>query len=325
MAARGDNFMKKLANQITVLLIIEIAAIYASAKVKQTYASVSTEEYKLIKTIEKDTTGKGYIDKIKILTDNYDIAYYVEIVQHNGKAYRLKTARNNILAPYGGFMPLTPLVADINNDSIPEIITFGNTNHENDLFMFEWNGHEYKLIYYGSHTAYWFKEITGDTTPELLVEDRIYGSGYEYSYLQWQKNNYKKVYYELEAGLGFDKIKNLIGILSGPNTANNIFNHPDFLHNTFTEEWIANRQNIDYAKQLKSKNISLQLWKYISEKYQRDNGRSDYPSDKMWEIQVLMYELHGTKVVRLERLLEVKTKLINAEKRDYKIDSFTIK
>lgn len=122
------------------------------------------KEYKLIEIIEKDTTGKGYKDKIKILADEKNSGYSVEIEQFKGKTYRLKSKRENYkyLAPYTIKWKLNIRVVDINNDKIPEIIIWGDGTHERDTYIFEWNGYEYKIIFYGFYEGFYFEDITGD-------------------------------------------------------------------------------------------------------------------------------------------------------------------
>ena len=86
---------------------------------------------KLIEVIEKDTTGNKVNDKIEILADVKKQGYVVDIIQHNGETYRLKTndKDNTFIAPYTQFWKLNMIVADVNNDNIPEIITWGSMTH----------------------------------------------------------------------------------------------------------------------------------------------------------------------------------------------------
>jgi hypothetical protein len=313
---------KKIKFLITVLIFMIIAN-----NPKQAYGTALPESYKLIEVIEKDTTGYKSNDKIKILADEKNQGYVVEIIQHNGRKYRLKPKNENygFIAPYTPFWKLNMIVADVNNDSIPEIITWGSMTHENDITFYQWDGLEYKIIFSGFYTGFSFKDITGDKIPEIIIDNRIYGSGYEQIYYQWQGNQYKRIYYDLDAGRGFDKIKNLLGLLNRlpPNelTSREI----EDLDDTFTKEWIGNKHNIEYLNQLKSHILSIQLLEYIDEKLEYNSKiTNDGPIEDKWRIKVLIFKINGTKIFPEEKVIEVKTKLINIEEKNYKIDDIKL-
>lgn len=291
---------------------------------KEALAGISTEEYKLIETIEKDTTGSGFTDKIKILADEKNSGYIVEIVQHKGRTYRLKPTRGNFIAPYASHMPLSYLIADVNNDKIPEIVISGRLSHENDIYIFQWKRREYRVIFHGFYSGFWFKDITGDNAPELVIEDRMYGLGYERLYFQWQKDRYKKIYYEIDATGGVDRIKDLLSILSIPDQNYDAFEHPDYLRGIFTREWLAEKENIEYAGKLREKILSIQLLQYIDGGIKRNNKISDVPVEYTWRFKVLVYSIEGSKVLRKVKILEASTKLTDVESRQYMIDYFKL-
>ncbi|OPJ64788.1 hypothetical protein [Clostridium oryzae] len=138
--------MKKSRYFAAILLISILIQLVMLIKPKQVYGFDSSLNLKLIEVMEKDTTGKGINDKIKILADEKGQGYLVDIVQKHGKSYRLKPSNKSYhyLAPYASFMRLNVVVADVNNDRIPEIITWGSLTHENDIHIFQWNGSDYK-------------------------------------------------------------------------------------------------------------------------------------------------------------------------------------
>lgn len=322
-----NETMKKLKFVRIMLVAISFVCITTLLSVENTYASVDPKAFKLIDVIEKDTTGKGVKDTINILADEENQGYLVEIKQHNGKKYTLKSSSKNYnyLAPYAPFMKLNIVIEDINNDNVPEIITWGSMTHENDINIFQWNGSEYKNIFYGFYTNFYFKDITGDKIPELVIDNRLYGTGYEYIYFQWQKDKYEKIYYDLDATRGFDKIKYLFSILSNLSYNDYILDHPEYLKDTFTDEWISNKNNINYLKELKSQIFSIQFLEYLDEKLIWSETDRDFPIEDNWRFKVLNFKINGTKIIPEEKVMEVQTKLTDRNKREYKISDFIIK
>ncbi|HEY8890204.1 MAG TPA: hypothetical protein VIM70_08090 [Clostridium sp.] len=309
--------------ELKLLLILLLIIIIIASNPKQAYATSLPESYKLIEVIEKDTTGDKINDKIKILADEKNQGYVVEIVQYNGNTYRLKPNTKNygFIAPYTPFWKLNMIVADVNNDNIPEIITWGSMTHENDIYFYQWNGSEYKIIFSGFYSGFIFKDITGDKIPEVVIDNSLYGSGDEQIYYQWQKNQYKKIYYDLEAGMGFDKIKILLSMLNSVPPQD--LNSTD-LDDIFTKEWIDNKRNIGFLNQLKSNILSTQLIEYIDDSLKYDTKITDNPIEITWRIKVLIFKKNGTIIFPEEKIIELKTKIINIEEKDYKIDDIKI-
>lgn len=282
------------------------------------------ENFTLINAIERDTTGNGFKDKIQIMADEKNQGYILDILQHNGKAYKLRgdNKNNKFLAPYSSFMKLNLLVADVNHDKFPEIITYGSLTHENSLYFFKWDGKQYKIIFYGFYTRFEFKDITNDGTPELVVHNRIYGSGDETIYYQWQKNKYTKIYYDLDSGRGFDRIKELLVILNDPSLPDDSYKDTNYFNTIFSKE--ATSDCINYIKKLKTNLLSIQISQYIDEKLTWNTTVSDSPIEDKWRFKVLTYRIDGTKVVPSVRLLEVKTTAVGNKNNIYKISSFKI-
>ncbi|MGV8984244.1 hypothetical protein [Clostridium sp.] len=304
-------------------LILLLIFIIIASNPKQAYAAALPESYKLIEVIEKDTTGDKINDKIKILADEKNQGYVVEIVQHNGNIYRLKPNAKNygFIAPYTPFWKLNMIVADVNNDNIPEIITWGSMTHENNIYFYKWNGWEYKIIFSGFYSGFMFKDITGDKIPEVVIDNSLYGSGYEQIYYQWQKNQYKRIYYDLDAGMGFDKIKIFLSMLNSQYPKDLSSTAIKYLDDIFTKEWIADKRNIEVLNQLKSSILSAQLIEYIDDKveYNSKITTSDAVAVK-WRIKVLIFKINGTTIFPEEKTIEVKTKLVNIDEKGYKID-----
>lgn len=170
--------------KLKLILIILLNFIFIDSNPKQTYAISLSESYKLIEVIEKDTTGDKHKDKIKILADKKNQGYVVEIMQHNGNIYRLKpnAKKYGFIAPYTPFWKLNMIVADVNYDNIPKIITWGSMTHENDIYFYQWDGWEYKKIFSGYYSGFILKDITGDKIPEIVINNSLYGSGNEQIY-----------------------------------------------------------------------------------------------------------------------------------------------
>ncbi|MFT5874008.1 MAG: hypothetical protein ACI8WT_002968 [Clostridium sp.] len=313
----GEFIMYK---ELKLLLILLLIFIIKASNPIQAYATSLPESYKLIELIEKDTTGDKINDKIKILADEKNQGYVVEIVQHNGNTYTLKPNTKNygFIAPYTPFWKLNMIVADVNNDNIPEIITWGSMTHENDIYFYKWNGSEYKIIFSGFYSGFIFKDITGDKIPEIVIDNRLYGSGDEQIYYQWQKNQYKKIYYDLEAGMGFDKIKILLSMLNSVSPEELSSTEIKYLDDIFTKEWIADKHNIEFLNQLKSNILSSQIIEYIDNSLKYDTKITDNPIEITWRIKVLIFKINGTTVFPEEKIIEIKTKLVNIEEKDYK-------
>ncbi|MBZ9621409.1 hypothetical protein G9F71_000695 [Clostridium sp. FP2] len=310
--------------EIKFLILLLIFIIIASNP-KQAYATSLPDSYKLIEVIEKDTTGDKINDKIKILADEKNQGYVVEIVQHNGKVYRLKPNIKNygFIAPYTPFWKLNMLVADVNNDNIPEIITWGSMTHENDIYFYQWNGSEYKIIFSGFYSGFTFKDITGDKIPEIVIDNRLYGLGDEQIYYQWQTNHYKRIYYDLDAGMGFNIIKTLLSMLNSvPPEELSLTEIKDL--DIFTKEWIADKRNIEFLTQLKSHILSTQILEYIDDSLKYDTKITDSPIEINWRIKVLIFKIDGTKIIPQEKIIEVKTKLVDVKSKNYKINDVKI-
>jgi len=309
--------------RLLILLFILISIVNNS---KQAYAIVLPESYKLIEVIEKDTTGDKINDKIKIIADEKNQGYIVEIIQHNGKIYRLKPNEKNyaFIAPYTPFWKLNMIVADVNNDNIPEIITWGSMTHENDIYFYQWDGSEYKIIFSGFYSGFMFKDITGDKIPEIVIDNSLYGSGDEQIYYQWQKNQYKKIYYDLDAGMGFDKIKILLSMLNNQSSKDFSSTEIEYLDDIFTKEWIADKRNIEFLNQLKSNTLSSQILEYIDDSLKYDIKITDNPIEITWRIKVLIFKIDGTKIIPQEKVIQVKTKLVDIKERNYKIKDVKI-
>ncbi|WP_291636138.1 hypothetical protein, partial [Clostridium sp.] len=211
-----------------------------------------------------------------------------------------------------------------NNDNIPEIITWGSMTHENDIYFYQWNGSEYKIIFSGFYSGFIFKDITGDKIPEIVIDNSLYGSGNEQIYYQWQKNQYKRIYYDLDAGMGYDKIKTLLSMLNSVPPEEFSSTEIKYLDDIFTKEWIADKRNIEFLNQLKSNILSSQIIEYIDDNLKYDTKVTDNPIEITWRIKVLIFKINGTTVFPEEKIFEVKTKLVNIEEKDYKIDDIKI-
>jgi hypothetical protein len=303
------------------ILIILPATIFGFCYSQNVYSQSNNDYYKLIRTFKKDTTGDKISDTVKILVDVNNKGYIVEVQQHNGKTYMLKPAGEfKYLAPYTTFWNINIQIADINNDTIPEIITWGDMTHENAIHIFRWNGKEYKIVYSGLNTGFDFKDITGDRNLELVIDDRIYGTGDEFTYYQWQKNQYKNIYYKVVASRRFEKIQGLIDFYRSLHAndfsySNNYFESS--LNEYFTQEWLNNENNIAYIKEFGEGLFSIQITKYVSDKLEFDSS-TDKPIKDTWKLKVLAFKLENTKVVPQEMILTAVTKPV--DNNEYKID-----
>ncbi|MGE5630917.1 MAG: hypothetical protein ACM3TR_07460 [Caulobacteraceae bacterium] len=226
-------------------------------------------ELKAIKTIVIDTTGDEAKEKVEILADEENKGYVVKVVHRNKKAYELKPAKKfKFLAPYTPFWKLNIIIVDINTDSVPEIITWGSMTHENPIHIFRWNGTEYEIIFSGFYTGLSFRDITGDNVLELVISNRIYGTGYENIYFQWQDNKYKKIYYEFDGYRGFPIINQLFAIL--PVTQPYLY-AKEVLDNIFTDEWISNKNNLKLLEGFNKDLLNIQVVSYVDARMEYKN------------------------------------------------------
>jgi hypothetical protein len=312
--------MLKKAIYRAFLLIMSVA-VFGFNHSMNIYAHPNEDNYKLIRTFEKDTTGTKKSDMVKILADVKNKGYIVEIEQYNGKTYTLKPAGEfEYLAPYTTFWDINIQIADINNDTVPEIITWGQMTHENAIHIFRWNGSQYKIVYSGFNTDFDFKDTTGDKVLELIIDDRIYGTGDEFTYYKWQNNQYKKINYELVANRGFEKIQNVIGIYQSLHAQKFLYSDSLFessLKEYFTQEWTNNESNIAYLKEFGKDLFSIQIAKYINEKLEYDYSTGEAIKDT-WKLKVLAFKIQDIQVVPKEMVLTVVTK--RGENNEFKID-----
>ena len=51
---------------------------------------------------------------------------------------------------------------------------------------------------------------------------------------------------------------------------------------------------------------------------------TDNPIEVTWRIKVLIFKINGTKIFPQEKIIEVKTKLVDIKEKDYKIDDIKI-
>ncbi len=274
-------------------------------------------ELKIIKTLSIDTTGDKQKEKIDIIADEENEGYIVKVIHGDTKVYELKPAKEfEFLAPYTTFWKLNIIVADINADAVPEIITWGSTTHENPIHIFRWNGTEYEIIFSGFYTGFSFRDITGDNILELVISNRVYGIGYESIYLQWQDNKYKKIYYEFDGFRGFPIINQLFAIL--PVTQPYLYTK-DVLDNVFTDEWISNKNNLKLLEEFNKDLLNIQIVEYV-------DNRTEYKNKipiETWKFKVKTYRIIDTTVVVKEVIMLAYMKITNSidDKDIWRIDN----
>lgn len=307
-------------NRIKHVLFSLIVTIFCMPYSLNAYAQKSFEEYKPIRSFEQGTTGNKISDKINILADKKNEGYIVEIEQQNGKTYRLKPANEfDYLAPYKPFWAIGIQIVDINNDKVPEIITWGNMTHENPIHIFRWDGCDYKIVYSGFDTGFDFKDITGDNVLELVIHDRIYGSGEERTYFQWRQNKYAKIYYEMDGNRGFDKIQYFLNAYCFLHADKSAYksSHVEYWLSDFTDKWLADKSNIAYVEEFGKKTFSIQIIKYLNEKIEYD--ASGIAIGDNWRLKVRVFTINGVKFVPQEMVMTATTKYI--DNNEWKIDS----
>ena len=313
--------MKK-ANFIVKKIILFITIAFTIIAISKN-ADVYGDEYKLIQVINKDTTGDGIKEKIEILADEENKGYIVKVIHEDNKIFTLKPdQRFNFLAPYTPRWDLNILVADINSDAIPEITTWGDQTQEKPIHIFRWDGHKYQLVFSDLAPKFNFKDVTGDNILELIVYSRKYEIVSENTYYKWEDTQYNKFYYEVDGAKGFNEIKNLFGLMNGlkTNKDKELLYQKDILKNFFTNEWIAQNDNINYLKEFNRNLISIQIIDTIEKKEIHDLNYPK-PLKVLWDFKVKVFKMQDSKVYTQDMIMRVTTKLIeDAKTGEYKID-----
>ncbi|MFT9497540.1 hypothetical protein [Anaerosolibacter sp.] len=305
------NYIKSL---LVLAIILFVPTVFASNN-NQNNSIANSDEYKIIKSMKVDTTGDKGIENVLILADEENKGYIVKILHLNKNAYTLEPDKNfSCIAPYTPFWDLNMIIADINSDTMPEIVTWGDTTHENEIHIFRWNGTMYEIIYSGFYEGLEFEDINGDNIPELVIRNRIYGIGYEYMYYQWQNDKYNQIFYEFDSARGYDKIVSLLELIDRLPPEEPIFYDINILNNYFTEEWIKNEENLKALEKFNDDLLSIQIVDYV-EDWEPSNGEES-PKREIWPLIVKVLRLKNTKIESKELMMEVTMKYM-----DYPIES----
>lgn len=317
--------MKRKILKIPVMIVLALAFAVIPVSEKQT---ANAFEYKLIRAMDNDTIGDGVKGKIKILADEENKGYIVEIIHKDNKTYRLKPAdKFKYIAGYTPFYDLNMIVADINKDSIPEIITWGSGTHEVPFHVFRWNGSDYKIVLSGwTYSNLGLEDITGDGALELVIQKRIYGTAYEHIYYGWYSGKYRKVYYKLDAARGFEKINALLQMMNMKPAGSPLLYNKDIpdriklLKRYFTDEWISKENNMKYLLQFNKSLLSIQITEFLNSK--SNLPVKEGPLEETWKFKTRTYRVVDSKVVVEEVIMEIVMKYVEGLGEDrWRIDS----
>jgi hypothetical protein len=193
--------------------------------------------------------------------------------------------------------------------------------HENAIHIFRWDGTDYRIVYSGFNTEFHFKDITGDRILELIIVDRLYGTGDESTYYQWQRNQYSNIYYKVSANKGFDKIQGFLDYYNFLHANEVSYSDQYFeslLNEFFTQEWMKNEDNISYVKEFGKDLFSIQITKYLNEKIEFNTTTGEAIKDT-WKFKVLAYKIENTKIIPKEMILTAITKRV--DNNNFKIDN----
>jgi hypothetical protein len=292
--------------KVCVLIFLITAAVFIIGA--KCYAA-AVPVYKLIKTMEEDTTGDGIKEKIKILADEKNKGYVVEVVGRDGKTYSLKPGvKFPFVGTYTPFWGLKVIVADINGDKVPEITIVGSGTHEVPLNIFRWDGSSYKNVFSNwTYGTMGFKDITGDDIPELIVNNRLYGSGSESIYYKWEGGRYRKIYYEVDAARGYEGIKIVLEMMGNGAFpySEDIPDRDRMLRNYFTQEWIDNKNNIKYLKEFNEGMLSIQITDTIGINSKLDPNEPGKPLGEIWKFRVKIFKVRDSKLYPENLTMEV--------------------
>lgn len=303
--------MRSMFKRILAAVLFAVPIVTAPAPENHTAYAL---EYKLIRSMDKDTTGDGIKEKISIFADEENKGYIVEILHGEKKTFRLKPAEKfKYIAGYTPFYDLNMIAADINKDSVPEIITWGSGTHEVPFHVFRWDGSDYRLELSGwTYSSLSLEDITRDDTLEIVIENRLYGLGYESIFYGWKNGRYEKVHYKLDAARGFDRIKLILQMLNmQPASDPILFNEkiPDrirFLKKYFTDEWIRNEENIKHLKKLSENLLFIEITELLASDIAKGLQSGD-PDRELWRFKVRTFKTHDSHIETRDYIMEVVT------------------
>lgn len=283
-----------------------------------TYSSI----IKNYKSFNIDTDGNGRNDIMDISIDTATKEYRVEIISDSGKKFILSPGSNTTsIGPYVPWWPLKVTVADINMDSVPEIITqVSKSAGTPPLYIFRWNGREYKCVLSGLYEGINIADTDGDGIPEIICTEKVPGTGEVYTTHFWAARSYRKTNTQLNSSLrGYDKIQSVIRYMSSP--FDKKLPESDELHLYFTDSFINENKNIDYLNNFSRDVIGIQLQDYIGEELSPGSGN---PVRDLWRLRYIVFRKYGTEV-RLENYTaEIETEQSEGSGQ-YKIKSMSFK
>lgn len=287
---------------------------------------VAGDGYKTVKQVTEDTNNDGIKETINVRADLRKKTYWVEVLHEGGKTYVLKPdPAIGWLGIYEEWYPLNITVLDVNRDHRAEILVLGSHSHEKPFHLFRWNPEKqrYDRLFSQVVTGLDLHDVNGDQVPELIVVQRIYGTGYEYLAYQWQKNRYKVINYSLDAGTrGFAEISLLLEYLEHPFGGKPVLPR-EIQDAIFTERWKGSpRETRRLCKKFEN-TVSIQILNYIGEDLEW--GQHQLPKQNTWRFQLLLFRKQGVSLKHEVVEAEFRTKLVNPQTGAYRIDRITFR
>jgi hypothetical protein len=315
--------IKKQSLLLLTFALLPVLGLWAAIS-SDTINMVLNHGYKTVQEMSEDTNNDGHKEIIKIRADLRKESYWVEIVHKDGKNYTLKPdPKIASLGTYKEWYPLNLTVLDINLDGQPEILVMGSGSHEKPFHIFQWDGTDYRLIFARLITGIDFHDVNGDRIPELILIQRIYGSGFEYVAYQWQNDQYELINYSLEASSrGFVEITMLLEYLDRPFESRVTF-PPEFIPTVFTDRYSRDSRELNQLTKKFHNTVSIQILCYMGEDLEW--GRHRYPENSVWKLQLLLFTKQGTKLKHELVNVEFTTKLVDAQTAAYRIDKIRFK
>jgi hypothetical protein len=276
------------------------------------------------RTLDIDTNGNGKRDIVTIKINIGIGEYELEILNDNNKKFILCANDNpKFIGQYLENWPLNLSVADINIDKTPEIIIqVPSSSQDSGLYIFRWDGGEYKKILSGAYDGISITDINSDGLPEVIAGKRSIGTGEALTAYKWSAGTYNKANNELGTYYrGYDKIRKVMGNIL-PKYGDSISSEKQ-LSLFFTNDWINDIKNREYLKNFSRDIVCVELQDYINE----DIGlnKEEVPSLSSWDLRYLVFRKYGNLIKAENCTAQIILEITGKSERSYKIKKLRFK
>jgi hypothetical protein len=316
---------KKLSYIIlfSFLSAVAVFIFYSSARIASlniTAASAIISTVEKYRTLHIDTDGNGKKDTIAITLDSTGREYLIDIINDDGQKFSLSPkSGSRAVGQYIAWWPLQITVADINLDSMPEIITqVSGDGHEFDSCIFRWKDDGYMPVLTGSWQGISLYDIDKDMVPEIVAEEDNDGNRDTYTVYAWTREGYSRTGLKpLEDAAGYSKIKSLMRLINSP--MGDKLPGPEVLSAYFTDEWLEDSRNMESLSDFTKDITGVQLQDYIGEEL--ESGKKKGSKPVLWRLRYIIYRKTDTGITTQNCTAEVETIMTGGSNKEYKIRS----